>query len=804
MKNNSAVLARSTRSAHDTGSNCLTPKDIEADTKKLLAHFNTESIESLPFLTGDTTAGVENELQAVVVGDRDNVDMPIHIRESNYFKNIIAEAKSGNSPRQAITALETFLESNQDNVWENSWVRFPRCHLNTYANEVFERDLLHDKSEIFGPQRSDKDQFTFMVNGEEWIRIPISYLLKLSLADIISQDETDSKIMAIGNRLMNHFLNDNTSPETFSFSPVRVISDYGMGKGIVDETLIRFALCQFLIQYANSRFKLIEHGQKALVYFAPNPPTRQRQLNELITDSFYRDLFMSPCLSGWNKGEEKKTYMALCHKVLSRSQLNAIFKLKEAGILTRNLVTLPNTSNISLANNGTHISLGSKVLTDLLSDPQSGFGRENEKYIGDLVIKIVEHFLPLFVSTYSGAPYRLDFHNFHPERVLGFLPHELEAAHLKMIWRRWKNKADLKFMRQALTPFGPVWLDRSLAKLLGLRGDFLPDYRLVDYFVSLLSTEQSPALNGMIGNDIRLKSDLASMGIFDNSMSVYLLCKLREHSNMGFSGFECRYYSQFKDLQTDMTHAVNLQVLIVALAYQYVLRNKITHHDIPNEPFIESERRQIFFSAAIGIPTVFIRKNSSNRFLLEILKDVKRTRFSRRYEGYVRVHVYEYLMALIRKLKKDGAAIISEMGIGETIYDLEQRLNYPGEYGASGKLTKAILKKTGSRSPKKLGGAEFNTAAESYYRNELRMENLGEAMNVLETEMGVMDSMQAWRQGDNNSTLMNILKGKNAAEFIRRAKDDTLRERLPERTLTKMIQLTLMIIENNRKKKEQC
>ncbi|MDJ0669108.1 MAG: hypothetical protein QNJ61_17635, partial [Desulfobacterales bacterium] len=39
----------------------------------------------------------------------------------------------------------------------------------------------------------------------------------------------------------------------------------------------------------------------------------------------------------------------------------------------------------------------------------------------DLVIKIVEHFLPLFVGTYSAAPYRLDFADMHPEAAPPFL-----------------------------------------------------------------------------------------------------------------------------------------------------------------------------------------------------------------------------------------------------------------------------------------------------------------------------------------------------------------------------------------------
>ncbi|HRC43777.1 MAG TPA: hypothetical protein PLT27_06990, partial [Nitrospira sp.] len=65
--------------------------------------------------------------------------------------------------------------------------------------------------------------------------------------------------------------------------------------------------------------------------------------------------------------------MGLCHEVLSRSQLNAVVRLKDAGIITRNLVVLPSTSNISLANNGTHLSLGSRVLTQALQSGGKAF-----------------------------------------------------------------------------------------------------------------------------------------------------------------------------------------------------------------------------------------------------------------------------------------------------------------------------------------------------------------------------------------------------------------------------------------------
>ena len=46
--------------------------------------------------------------------------------------------------------------------------------------------------------------------------------------------------------------------------------------------------------------------------------------------------------------------MHLCHQVLSRSQLNAVVKLREAGIIANDLIVLPSLSNVSLANNGIH------------------------------------------------------------------------------------------------------------------------------------------------------------------------------------------------------------------------------------------------------------------------------------------------------------------------------------------------------------------------------------------------------------------------------------------------------------------
>ena len=51
--------------------------------------------ESLPFTPGDITAGTENELQALVVGKRTTVDLPISIERSKYYANIARRVAIG-------------------------------------------------------------------------------------------------------------------------------------------------------------------------------------------------------------------------------------------------------------------------------------------------------------------------------------------------------------------------------------------------------------------------------------------------------------------------------------------------------------------------------------------------------------------------------------------------------------------------------------------------------------------------------------------------------------------------------------
>lgn len=753
-------------------------------------------IDSLPFTRNDTTAGSETELQAVVAGRKEDVDLPITIEQSNYYANILKRAAAGEAPKSLISDLERFLNSNSENVWENSWVRFPRRRLSEYAGRVFDRDLLTDKGNPLAGRRGDMERFIYRdPEGAEQLRLPISYLIKLALADLLgSMKPLPAIVLKTGERLMGHFLNDNTSPETYSFHVVPLRPDSGMGKGIARETGKRYLLTQLLVMYANESFGLRESGQKALVYFAPHPPVRQQELNKHISDTFYRELFMSPCLSGWDRGEEKHRYMQLCHQVLSRSQMNAVAKLREAGIIVNNLVVLPNLSNVSLANNGTHLSIGSRKLGKLLGDPSSGFTAAHEKRLGDLVIKMTEHFLPLFVGTYSAAPYRLAFTDFHPERALGFLPHELDYTHLRMIWRRWKKKADLSVFGHSLTPFGPEWLDRMVSCLFRLKGDFVPDFRLIDYLVCLMSSERSPALDGSLGNCDRLRGDLADMGVFDGQMSVYLLYKLREYASLGFSGFEGRHYSLFENLEDDMGGAAGLQTLVTALAFKYLAEGKLSHAHIPDDPSVESERRQIFFGAAIGVPTFYVWKNSGNQFLKKILLRTRDVRQSRRYPGYLRVRNREYCRALVRILLEDGAELIEAQNLTGTMEELIMRLENPERHSAAGKLTRGILDTVNAKSPMALSAREFNQGAEKYYREGLRQRHMVETFGFLEEECIKADLAGVKMDEGTGEALQSILEGRSAVQLLKTAKREVLEERATATTLGKMIALLLVII----------
>lgn len=704
--------------------------------------------DQLPFVARDATAGSEDELQAVVAGSSEHCDLPLSIRESRFFQNIARRSTSGEAPRRTLLDLEAFL-NDTCNVWENSWIRFPEARLSRYAQHVFQADLQVVRDGAIG-ERSDASHFRFTQAGEPWLRIPISYALKLALADLVgTQLHMPEPMRQEASRLMRHFLNDNTSPETTSFRIVAAEGDRSLGEQLARDAARRFLFTSLLISWATHRFGLIETGQRALVYHAPVPSVHQEDLSSCLSDSFYRELFMSPCLSGWSDGEAKYQYMHLCHQVLSRSQLNAVAKLREAGIIANELVVLPSLSNVSLANNGIHISIGSRSLDQQLR--RGSLRCADEKRLGDLAIKIYEHFLALFVGTYTAAPYRFAFNQFHPERLLSFLPHELDFTHLRLLWREWKEKAQLSLCGHPLTPYGPRWLDSLAATLFRLRGDCVPDARLLTYPVAWLATEHSSALDGSAGNIQRLSSELDELGIVDRRMSFYMPLRLREQERDGYSGFEARYYSLFPSYDRDMAPAASLQQLLLALSYRLAMQGEVTHDQISDDPTSESERRQPFFFSAAGVPAFYVRRDSRNHFLADILRHCRKTRTSRRHPGYSRVSIRDYRRALLTYIDERATDLVEVMDMHETLSDLSTRCK-DEEQQANHRLLAGILDGSGT-DPMRIEAREFNRMAEAYYREDLRRQHLREAIahlrdDTIDLEQGAVGEIRgALRHG---------------------------------------------------------
>jgi len=686
-------------------------------------------LDGLPFAPGEVTAGSEDELQAVVVGNADACDLPITIRDSRFLTNIARRSSSGEAPRKTYLEVQQFL-SDTEQIWENSWIRFPERRLSPLALNTFLADLKIGERGQLKRHRADSVKFTFEQRGETWLRIPISYALKLALADLSgTQPYMPEKMRLEAKRLQRHFSNDNTSPETTSFHVVAPREQTLIGERVARESARRFLFTSLLMSWANLRFGLLESGQRALVYHAPHPPVRQTELSSCISDSFYRELFVSPCLSGWEDGEAKADYMQLCHQVLSRSQLNSVAKLREAGILANNLIVLPSLSNVSLANNGIHITMGSRALTRAIAHGAVEAQRE-EKRLGDLAIKIFEHLLVLFVGTYSAAPYRIDFAEFHPEKLLSFLPHELDFTHLRLMWREWKEKADMRMLGRAVTPYGPHGLDSFFARAFGLRGDLVPDYRLINYPVAWLATEQASALDGEPGNVTRLASQLDELGIVDRRLSFYMPLRLREFGKMGFSGFEGRYYSLFPTYHRDMAAAASLQQLLLMISYQLALDGTVEANDIPDDPTSESERRQPFFFAAAGLPAFYVHKKSRNELLKKIMRHCKSTRSSWRHPDYLRVPIRDYRDALLAWLTESAQGTIAQAQADVTIMELRFRLA-DKSLQAHERIVDDVMRESGSHDPMKLSAREFNRLAEQHYRETLRRENLREAFEQL-------------------------------------------------------------------------
>ena len=102
--------------------------------------------ETFPYVNSDVTAGMENELQVAVSGNRETVDLPQTIEHSCYYANIKLRVRRGDIPHSSLLGLERYLAENPEGVWENSWVRFLHNRLNDNSQRVLHLDFKADKS----------------------------------------------------------------------------------------------------------------------------------------------------------------------------------------------------------------------------------------------------------------------------------------------------------------------------------------------------------------------------------------------------------------------------------------------------------------------------------------------------------------------------------------------------------------------------------------------------------------------------------------------------------------------------------
>ncbi|MFA7348152.1 MAG: hypothetical protein WCZ86_10355, partial [Desulfurivibrionaceae bacterium] len=218
----------------------------------------------------------------------------------------------------------------------------------------------------------------------------------------------------------------------------------------------------------------------------------------------------------------------------------------------------------------------------------------------------------------------------------------------------------------------------------------------------------------------------------------------------------------------------------------------VSHQHIPDTPFVESERRQILFGTAIGIPTFFVHKDTPNRFLRSILKKTKNTRTSHRYPGYLRVLHQEYRLALLAVIREEAAELVEGFGFDDLLGDLELRLREPSTHGAAGRLTAGILAKGGADSPYDMSAREFNLAAERYYREELRQEQISEGWEYVAEDIQAMAGGEIPLSLEMRDEVTAILGTQEVDGFLRQTRDALRGDSLGPENAARLLQLMII------------
>jgi hypothetical protein len=238
---------------------------------------------------------------------------------------------------------------------------------------------------------------------------------------------------------------------------------------------------------------------------------------------------------------------------------------------------------------------------------------------------------------------------------------------------------------------------------------------------------------------------------------------------------------------------VQLQTLVSALAYHYILGGHVEHAHIPDTRAVESERRQVMFATAMGLDHFYVRRNTGNAFLHDVLQHTQKTRPSRRYRNHLKVEIADYRVALLKKMRADAPALIAVHDADGVLNDAFERITEPGR-SAADRLTQGILAEAGACTPRQLSAAEFNGAAENYYRGTLRDGMMGEALAWFAEDLHALENANDLEAAQRQA-LRHCAVHPAPSEFLRGVAPGVLRSTLPQRELHKLISLLLISID---------
>jgi hypothetical protein len=231
-----------------------------------------------------------------------------------------------------------------------------------------------------------------------------------------------------------------------------------------------------------------------------------------------------------------------------------------------------------------------------------------------------------------------------------------------------------------------------------------------------------------------------------------------------------------------------------------VATGMIQHHHIPDDPFVESERRQIFFATSIGLPTFFVHADSKNYLLRRILGRVQNQRHSRRYKGYIRVGTLDYQKACLQTISEEGGWLMESVGVKEELAQMRSILLGKKKTAAE-RLTKNILKSHGTGGKAMdLDAPRFNQAAERYYRTTLFTHHMEEGLRVL-----AKDGRRFDREGGQVTGRMAgiVTGGCSTVAYIEEFGGKVISGQATETEIQRLILLSLLIIEQKQRQQEK-